>query len=134
VSSRSSERSRATDQSSAPAGGRRESAEVDRYVEAAPAAAQPLLREMRRLILDAAPEAVEKLSYGMPFYEYRGRRLAYFAANKDNVAVYALAHVDGDVPEELAPHLDHRSTLRLPLDRPLPAAALRRALQRKMSA
>jgi len=108
--------------------------DVDGYIDAAPPAAQPMLRELRRIILAAAPEAAERLSYGMPFYEYRGRRLVYFSTNKRHVGVYGLVHVDGEVPEELAEYLDHRSTLRFRLDRSLPATALRAAVQQKAQA
>ena len=45
-------------------------------------AARPILRQLRRIITTAVPEAEETISYGMPFYRYHGR-LAYFAAHKD---------------------------------------------------
>lgn len=108
--------------------------DVDGYVDAAPPAAQPMLRELRRIILAAAPEAAEKLSYGMPFYEYGGRRLVYFSTNQSHVGVYGLVHVEGEVPEELAEYLDHRSTLRFRLGRSLPAAALTAAVRQKARA
>jgi uncharacterized protein YdhG (YjbR/CyaY superfamily) len=132
MSSQPPKRSSAARSSSTPAGP--SPGDVDGYLAAAPAAAQPLLRELRRIVLDAAPEAVETLKYGMPCYEHRGRRLVCFAANKRDVAVYGLVHEDGDVPAELASHLEHRSTLKFPLGGPLPAAALGDALRRKLGA
>ncbi len=108
--------------------------DVGGYIDAAPPAAQPMLRELRRIILAAAPGAAEKLSYGMPFYEHRGRRLVYFSAARNHVGVYGLVHVDGEVPRELAEYLDHRSTLRFRLDRSLPAAALAETVRRKAQA
>jgi hypothetical protein len=42
--------------------------DVDEYIDAASPAAQPLLRELRRLILAAVPTASERISYGMPTY------------------------------------------------------------------
>jgi uncharacterized protein YdhG (YjbR/CyaY superfamily) len=107
---------------------------VEVYIVAAPAAAQPLLREIRQLILDTVPSASEKISYGMPSYEAGGRSLVHFAAAKRHVGVYGLVHVDGDVPVDLAPYLDGRSTLRFRLDQPLPTSALAAALRRKASA
>ena len=98
---------------------------VDAYIAAAPAAARPMLREVRRVILDAVPSVTEKVAYGMPCYEHRGLRLVHFSAAQAHVGVYGLVHVDGDVPADLAAYLDHRSTLRFRLDHPLPAAALR---------
>ena len=57
---------------------------VDSYIAAAPEAARPILRQLRRIITTAVPEAEETISYGTPFYRYHGR-LAYFAAHKDQL-------------------------------------------------
>ena len=108
--------------------------DVDAYIEAAPAAARPLLRDIRRTILDAAPAVREKVAYGMPSYELGGQRFVHFSAARAHVGVYGLVHVDGEVPSELAAYLDHRSTLRFRLDRPLPVAALASAIKRKAAA
>jgi uncharacterized protein YdhG (YjbR/CyaY superfamily) len=105
---------------------------VDGYIEAAPEPARPLLREIRRLILAAVPSATEKISYGMPSYEFRGQRLVHFAAAKSHVGIYGLVHEDADVPAQLAEYLDHRSTLRLRFDLPPPSAALTAALRSKV--
>ena len=55
------------------------SKEVDRYIAAAPRAAQPHLRRLRELIRQEAPQAEEGISYRMPYYRYHGH-LMYFAA------------------------------------------------------
>ena len=105
---------------------------VDAYIASAPAEARPKLREMRQIIRLAARTAAATLKYGMPFYEYLGARLVYFAGHKNHVGVYALTHVESEVPERLKEYLDNRSTLRFPLDRPLPAPAIRDAIRRRM--
>lgn len=104
----------------------RNSADVDAYIAAAPAAVQPQLRSLRAAILEAAPKATEKMSYGIPFYEYGAKpgtlqsRLIYFAAQKKHIAVYPAGEARG-----LEQYLTARSTLRFPLDRPLPIAKVR---------
>jgi uncharacterized protein YdhG (YjbR/CyaY superfamily) len=110
------------------------SQDVDAYIDGAPPAAQPMLRDIRRIVLSSAPSVTEKLSYGMPSYQYGARRLVHFSAAKTHVGVYGLVHVDGEVPEALAEYLDHRSTLRFRLDRPLPAEALAAAVREKAKA
>lgn len=107
---------------------------VDAYIEGAAPERRALLRELRQLVREAAPSATERLSYGMPSYLSGGRRLLHFAGAPRHVAVYGLVHVDGEVPAGLRPYLDHRSTLRFPIDRPLPAAAIRSAISRKARA
>lgn len=106
-------------------------ATVDAYIAAAPLPAQPMLAAIREVIREAAPSAVEKIAYGMPAYEYRGASLVHVAATRRHVAVYGLVHVEGDVPQNLAPYLHHRSTLQFHYGEPLPADALAAAIRRK---
>jgi uncharacterized protein YdhG (YjbR/CyaY superfamily) len=101
-----------------------QSGDVDIYVATAPEAARPKLRQLRRVIRGAAPTALEQTSYGMPFYELDGR-LVYFAGYKSHVALYAAARAVATCAPELAPYLSSKATLRFPLDRPLPVAAIR---------
>ena len=107
------------------------SPQVDAYIAAASAAARPILTEMRRIILDSVPSAVETMKYGMPSYAYRGRPFVHVSAAKAHIGVYGLVHEDGRVPEELAPYLDHRSTLRFRFTEPLPSRALEETVRRK---
>jgi uncharacterized protein YdhG (YjbR/CyaY superfamily) len=101
-------------------------ADVDAYIAAAPAAVQPRLRNLRAMIRAEAPKATEKMSYGIPFYEYGDKpntfqsRLIYFAAQKNHIAVYPAGEAKG-----LEQYLTERSTLRFPLDEPLPMAKIR---------
>lgn len=109
-------------------------ATVDAYIAAAPSPAQPMLVEIRRMILDTVPSLVESVKYGMPAYAHSGRPFVHVSAAKAHVAIYGLVHVDGDVPPTLAPFLDHRSTLHFPFGEELPTAALVAALTRKAAA
>jgi uncharacterized protein YdhG (YjbR/CyaY superfamily) len=97
--------------------------DVDAYIAAAPKEAQPLLRQLRALIKRAAPKAEERISYGMPHYDYHGR-LIYFAAFKNHVGVYPGGYAD-KYPE-LKPYMTGKGTYRFPLDQPLPTTLLRR--------
>lgn len=102
------------------------SLDVDAYIAAAPAAVQPQLRELRAVIRAEAPKATEKMSYDIPFYEYGlkpgtfASRLIYFAAQKKHIALYPAGDAEG-----LEQYLTERSTLRFPLDKPLPMATIK---------
>lgn len=104
--------------------------EVDAYIASAPAPAQPLLRTLRAIVISEAPNATERLSYGMPYYGYHGR-VVYFAAHKEHVGVYGLAGLGGAVAE-LQDYFAERGTLRFPFDRPLPADALHAAIRARV--
>jgi uncharacterized protein YdhG (YjbR/CyaY superfamily) len=101
-------------------------ADVDAYIAAAPARVQAQLHELRAAIRAEAPNATEKMSYGIPFYEYGGKpgtfasRLIYFAAQKNHIALYPAGGAKG-----LEQYLTERSTLRFPLGKPLPMAKIR---------
>jgi uncharacterized protein YdhG (YjbR/CyaY superfamily) len=103
--------------------------DVDAYIAAADPAAQPTLRELRDVIRSAAPDSLEKISYGMPYYDFHGR-LVYFAAHKHHVGLYALGPA-GRYPEELQPYAAARSTLQFPFGSALPADAIRRLIEQK---
>ena len=47
--------------------------DVGAYIAAAPKEVRGALKALRRAIREAAPAAVERISYGMPYYEHRGR-------------------------------------------------------------
>ena len=102
------------------------SKEVDAYIAAAPTTAQPRLRRLRALIRAEAPQATEKMSYGIPFYELGlkpgtlASRLVYFAVQKKHIALYPAGDAQG-----LEEYVTERSTLRFPLDKALPMARIR---------
>jgi uncharacterized protein YdhG (YjbR/CyaY superfamily) len=81
---------------------------------------------MRQTILAAAPKAYEKISYGMPYYENRGR-LVYFAAFKKHVGLYAVGEAKG-----LEKYSYGASTLRFPFDEPLPVALITKLVRARV--
>jgi uncharacterized protein YdhG (YjbR/CyaY superfamily) len=92
-------------------------ANVDDYIAAQSAEAQPRLREMRAIIRAAVPEAAEVISYGMPAYKLRVGSV-YFGAGKRHCALYGSAM---DVfAEELRGFDTSKGTVRFPLDQPIP--------------
>ena len=104
---------------------------VDEYIGAAPEAVQPMLNELRETIRAAAPEADERISYGMPYYHLHGR-LAYFQAHARHIGLYAFTSEDARAVG-LAQHMSAKSTLQFPLDQPLPLAAIQRLIQQRVT-
>lgn len=104
-------------------------ATVDEYIAQAPKELQPRLRQLRATILAAAPDAKERISYGMPYYEYKGR-LVYFQLWKKHIGLYALAApVLEEHKAELERYLMPRGTVRLPLDEALPVDLISRLVK-----
>ncbi len=70
---------------------------VDEYIAQAPKEVQGKLQELRTVIKDAAPNAEERISYGMPYYEYKGR-LVYFQLWKKHIGFYVPTPVVEEQP------------------------------------
>ncbi|MFI5286055.1 MAG: iron chaperone [Candidatus Dormibacteria bacterium] len=95
---------------------------VEEYIAEAPPDVRSMLTDLRETIRTAAPEADERLSYGMPYY-HLGGRLTYFQAHAHHIGLYAFS------PEEaravgLEQHMSAKATLRFPFDEPLPLTAI----------
>ena len=102
------------------------------YIAAAPAAARPMLRELRRLVRRAAPDAEEKLSYRMPYYHQNGR-VAYFAAHTHHVSLYAMGRAKAAFAKEMAPYRSSASTLRFPIGTRIPARLVTKLIRARVA-
>jgi len=61
--------------------------DVEAYITATPKDMQEKLKELQVAIREAAPTAVERISYGMPYYDYKGR-LAYLRFTQTHIGLY----------------------------------------------
>ena len=86
---------------------------------------QEKLNQIRQIVLQAAPEATEKLSYGMPYYSLNGR-LVYIAHFKDHVSLFAMPSAIKKFDKELAPYHRSKGTVGFALDKSLPLPLIRR--------
>ena len=100
---------------------------VSAYIAAAPPAVRARLKRLRQVIKRAAPQATERISYGIPFYEYGGTgykgRLIYFAAFKQHIAVFIPPKPSRGYGR-LERYRTAKSSFRFPLDKPFPFALL----------
>lgn len=104
---------------------------VDEYIAAAPKELQPKLREMRAAVKASAPKAEEKISYGMPYYSYRGR-LAYFAYFKDHISLFAVPPVIEEHKKELKKYRTSKGTIQFPLDKKLPIPLIKKLVKARV--
>ena len=104
------------------------SKDVDAYIAAAPKAVQSKLRELRAAIKDVAPNAEEKISYGMPYYGYKGR-LVYFRLSKSHIGLYIPTPIIQEHKSELKGYGTAQATVRFPLDQKLPLALIKKLVK-----
>jgi uncharacterized protein YdhG (YjbR/CyaY superfamily) len=98
--------------------------DVDAYIAAMPKEIRGTLAKLREVIKKAAPQAKERISYSMPFYEYQGTgfkgRLIYFAAHQKHIAVYIPPTRAGESLGKLKKYQVTKSSFHFSLDEPLP--------------
>ena len=104
---------------------------VDAYLAATPKEARSKLKALRAIIRAAAPTAVERISYGMPYYDYKGR-LAYFCLWKTHIGFYIPTPVIEEHKGELAAYKTTSATVRFPLGKRFPVALIRKLIKARM--
>ena len=104
---------------------------VDAYIASAPQGIRAKLKELRAVIRKTAPAALECISYGMPYYGYKGR-LAYFAFAKKHIGLYLTPPVIEEHRKELERYSTARATIRFPLDQKLPIALIQKLIRARM--
>jgi len=62
-------------------------ANIDEYIAAQSEEFRPLLRRVRETIRAAAPDAIEKIAWGMPTY-WQGKNIIHFAAFHKHLGIY----------------------------------------------
>lgn len=95
-------------------------ASIDEYIAAFPTEVQRVLEQIRTTIRDAAPDAEEAISYGIPTFNLMGRYLIYFAGFKKHVSVYPAPMGVAEFSDEMSIYGSGKGTVKFPLDKPVP--------------
>lgn len=96
-----------------------------------------MMKQIRTAISSVAPEAEEKMSYGMPFYEYRFSgykgRLAYFGRFKNHISFFAVPrHIPTDLAKRIEQYKAAKATLQFPLGSKVPLTLLKKLVKLRM--
>ena len=93
--------------------------EIDKYISGFPKDIQKLLAQIRAAIRKAAPDAEEKISYGIPAFALKGN-LVHYAAYKNHIGFYPAPRGVEAFKKELANYKGGKGTVQFPIDKPLP--------------
>ncbi|MDU4698002.1 MAG: DUF1801 domain-containing protein [Paenibacillus sp.] len=99
---------------------------IDEYIIQFPPDIQDRLQQIRKLIQETAPTAIEKISYQMPTFESDGKILVHFAAFKKHIGFYPTPSGTEEFTEELSAYKGGKGSVQFPLDQPLPLELIRR--------
>ena len=105
--------------------------DVDEYISMAPKQVQLKLKDLRAAIREAAPTAVERISYGMPYYDYHGR-LAYFGIGKAHIGLYIPPPVVEEHKKELEGYEAFNATIRLHWNEGIPVKLVQKLVRSRM--
>ena len=100
--------------------------EIKNYISQFPEEVQEIMHKIRDIILEAVPEATEKICYGMPgFYLYK-KPLVYFAGYKNHIGFYATPNGHEAFKEELSKYKQGKGSVQFPLNEEIPYDLIRK--------
>jgi uncharacterized protein YdhG (YjbR/CyaY superfamily) len=104
---------------------------IDDYIASFPNDTREILERIRTTIKRASPQAEEMISYNMPLYKYNGM-LVSFAAWKNHIGLYPAPLATGELKKKLKPYEGAKSTLRFPIDKPMPLGLIAKVVKLRM--
>lgn len=105
---------------------------IETYIAQFPEDVQQILTNIRAVIRETAPNAVESISYGMPAYKTNKKPLVYFAGYKNHIGVYATPAGHERFSEELSAYKQGKGSVQFPLSQPIPYNLIKRIVAFKV--
>lgn len=99
--------------------------DIDQYHSLFSADIQKKLEQLRQAIKQAAPQATETISYGMPAFK-QNRVLVYYAVYTKHIGFYPTANPIVQFKDELAKYKTSKGAIQFPIGQPLPLALVKK--------
>lgn len=93
---------------------------MDGYITEFPPEIQDKLNQIRKVIRENAPDAVESIAYGMPAYKLNKKPLVYFAGYAKHIGFYATPSGHSAFEVQLSQYKQGKGSVQFPLDQPVP--------------
>ena len=92
---------------------------IDEYIIKFSPEIQEILKMLRKVIKESAPDATEKISYQMPTFVLHGN-LVHFAAHKNHIGFYPTPSGVDAFKHELSEYKGAKGSIQFPIEKPLP--------------
>ena len=102
---------------------------VAEYIAEFPKSTQQHLKEIRKVIKETAPDAVEAISYGMPGYKLLGKPLVYFGGYEHHIGFYGTPSTHTAFQKDLSKYKQGKGSVQFPIDEPMPLELIRRMVK-----
>ncbi len=101
---------------------------IDEYILKFPSEIQEILKMLRKIIKESAPDAEEKISYQMPTFVLHGN-LVHFAAYKNHIGFYPTPSGINAFKHELSEYKGAKGSVQFPIEKPLPYELISRIVK-----
>ena len=101
---------------------------IETYIRTFPDGVQKILRKLRDLIKEEAPDAEEAIKYQIPTFVL-GENLVHFAAYEKHIGLYPTPSAIEKFKEELAGFKSAKGSVQFPLDSPIPYKLIKRIVK-----
>ena len=107
---------------------------VEEYIAAFTSATTvAALKSVQAAIREAAPDAQESISYGIPTYKKNGKVLVHFGGFNTHVGFYATPTGHEEFAEELSRYKQGKGSVQFPLNAPMPLELIKRIVRFRMA-
>lgn len=109
-------------------------ADVDAYMKGLAAADRNALEFLRQHIAALMPEAEQRLSRGVPFFYYKGKRAVGFRASKGYLSFFIMeGHVLKNMKHVLHDYKNSSTVVWFTPDKPLPKALVEKLVKARVT-
>lgn len=103
----------------------KEHKDINEYISNAPEHVRDSLNQIRKLVKELAPDATEKISYGIPTFYLNGN-LLHFAGYEKHIGFYPGSAPIAEFKDDLAGYVTSKGTVQFPIDKPLPLELIKK--------
>ncbi len=108
-------------------------ASIDQYIAQYPADVQAIMNKIRATIKETAPQAQERISYGMPGF-YQNGMLVWFGGHKDFIGFYPTGEGVEAFKDQLTGYTITKGAVHFPLNQPIPYELIRKMVRSRVEA
>ncbi len=102
---------------------------IDAYIANFPEQEQAKMQQLRAIILEAAPGAVETISYQMPTFKLNGKALAYFGCFKHHIGFFPFPSGVAEFQKLTSDYVTSKGTVQFPHEQPLPVELIKKIIK-----
>ena len=106
---------------------------VDEYLSSIPNDAKIALENLRKIIQNVAPKAIEVISYQIPTFKFKGRGLVAYSAHKKHYSLHLMSIALMDkYREELKSFTTTKASIHFTSAKPIPSVLVKKLIKERI--